>query len=84
MNTARCSQNGCIQTDLKAYKRYLGHRVTILCGFCAKSLQDIGMDLTPIERRETDLPVLTERRRISRPRWLENLTNRDDTWRLSA
>ena len=27
-----CSQAGCIQTDLKAYKRYIGHGVTILCG----------------------------------------------------
>jgi hypothetical protein len=84
MNRAKCSQAGCIQTDLKAYKQYLGHRVTILCGSCAASLQAIGMSLTPIERRETDLPVLTERRRIGRPRWLDNLTAREDTWRLSA
>lgn len=79
-----CSQAGCRNTDLKAYKQYLGHRVTILCGACATSLQDIGMSLTPIERREVDLPVVENRRRIARPRWLDNLMARDDTWRMSA
>lgn len=80
-----CSQAGCIQTDLKAYKRYIGHGVTILCGSCASALQAIGMSLTPVERRETDLPVLHERRKISKPRWLDRLTARaDDSWRLSA
>ena len=79
----RCAQAGCLGTDLKAYKQFIGHRLTILCGSCAASLQAIGMSLTPVERRETDLPVLTERRRIGRPRWLDNLRARDET-RLSA
>jgi len=78
-----CSQAGCIGSDLKPYRQYLGHRITVLCGSCATALQGIGMSLTPVERRETDLPVVVERRRI-RPRWLDHLTNRDDTYRMSA
>jgi len=66
----RCAQAGCIATDLRPYKRWIGHGVTILCSNCAASLQAIGMSLTPLERRETDLPVLKERRRFPRPRWL--------------
>jgi hypothetical protein len=80
----RCSQAGCIQTDLKAYKRFIGHGVTILCGSCASSLMAIGMSLTPVERRVADLPVLTERRRIRRPAWLAHLTARDETGRMAA
>jgi hypothetical protein len=80
---SRCSQAGCVHTDLKAYKQYLGHRITILCSECAASLQAIGMSLTPVERREVDVPPLVERRRIGRPRWLDNLTAREDTWRVA-
>jgi hypothetical protein len=82
--TATCSQAGCLGTDLKAYRQYLGHRITILCGSCAAALKAIGMSLTPIERRETVLPVLVERRRIPRPRWMDNRRARDESWRASA
>ena len=66
----RCSQAGCIATDLRAYKRYIGHGLVILCGNCAASLQDIGMSLTLVERREVDVPPMVERRRLPRPKWL--------------
>jgi hypothetical protein len=79
-----CSQAACYNTDLKAYKRFIGRGLVILCGSCAAALQAIGMDLTPVERRDVDLPVVTERRKTWRPAWLERLTARDDTWRESV
>ena len=76
-----CSQAGCLNDDLKAYKTGLGSRAPIraLCSDCASALSAIGMRLLPIERRATDLPVLTERRRTFRPRWLSRLTAREMT-----
>lgn len=80
----RCSQAGCLSTDLTLYRRYLGHGLTLLCDPCRDRLVNTtGMSLTPVERRETDLPVLTERRRSFRPAWLSHLRARDET-RLSA
>jgi len=81
----RCAQAGCTNTDLRPYKRYIGHGLVLLCGACAASLQAIGMSLTPIERRETDMAVVTERRRIGRPRWMDRLSARsDESWRAAS
>ena len=80
----RCAQPGCIQTDVKPYKRYIGHGLVLLCGSCFAALSAIGMSLTPVERRETALPVVTERRRIGRPAWLTHRLGRDETGSLVA
>lgn len=78
-----CSQAGCIQTDVQPYKKFIGKGLVLLCGSCADALRAIGMSLTPVERREVDLPVLVERRAF-RPAWLDRLTARDESGRLVA
>lgn len=79
-----CSQAGCPNTDLKLYKLPLRRQYTLICESCVASLSAIGLVLTAVERRSTDVPVLHERRRFH-PRWLERLTGRvDDSWRAVA
>ena len=72
-----CSQSGCIQTDVAPYKKFIGKGLVLLCGSCAAALQAIGMSLTLVERRETDLTPLREMRRT--PAWLQNLKAKDFT-----
>jgi hypothetical protein len=79
-----CAQAGCTSTDLKAYKLAFRNQFTVLCNGCAAELTRIGLGLTAVERRVTDLPVLTERRKTRRPAWLERLTARDETGRAVA
>ena len=79
-----CSQAGCLNQDLKAYKRWIGHGLVVLCGSCAASLQAIGMSLTAVERREHDVTPVVERRHAPRPAWLSRLTARsDESWRVA-
>lgn len=79
----KCSQAGCIQTDVHPYKKFIGRGLVNLCGNCAASLQAIGMSLTLVERREEDVTPMVERRRTVKPQWLDRLTARDDTWRVA-
>jgi hypothetical protein len=76
-----CSQTGCRNIDLKPYKLAFRHQYSILCGDCAASLVRMGLGLTAVERRETDLDVAIERRQF-RPAWLERLTAIDLTGRV--
>ncbi len=79
-----CSQAGCLNTDIKVYKKFIGHGLTPLCGTCASALQAIGMSLTPVERREHDVTPVVERRHAPRPEWLSRLTARsDESWRVA-
>jgi len=81
----RCSQAGCLGTDLRVYKKFIGHGLTVLCRSCYESLTAIGMSLTPVERRETDMAVADERRRSGRPRWMDRLSARsDESWRAAS
>jgi hypothetical protein len=78
-----CAQAGCSNVDLKAYKLAFRNQFTVLCNGCAADLTRLGLGLTAVERRVTDLQVLTERRKTWRPAWLDRLTPRDDTWRAA-
>ena len=80
----KCSQAGCIQTDVQPYKKFIGRGLVLLCGSCASALQSIGMSLTLVERRESDVTPMVERRRIAQPAWLSRISARDETGRMSA
>lgn len=75
----RCSQAGCTNSDLKAYKVALRQQYVVLCGACHADLTAMSFHLIPTERRETNLPVIEERRRSFRPAWLDRLRGRDET-----
>lgn len=78
MTCHRCPNPG------RPYLGYLSHRPRMWCDECAASAKAMGAELTPVERRVTDLPVTHERRRFNPP-WLRNLTAREDgTWRTAA
>lgn len=73
----KCTQAGCIQRDVQPFKKFIGRGLVLLCGSCADSLRAIGMSLTPVDRRETDLTPIVERR--MQPAWLSRITARDMT-----
>lgn len=79
-----CSQAGCGSNEVRCYKLYLRDKYTLLCSPCASSLTAIGMSLTLVERRQTDMAVVVERRHTFIPRWLRHLPARDETGRLAA
>lgn len=68
---------------VRPYAYALARRTTLLDDGCAKQLFQIGMGLTPIERRVADIPVADDRRRFV-PAWLRHLTARDETGRFAA
>jgi hypothetical protein len=66
--------------DLHCYKLAFRNQFSVLCSDCAASLTRMGLGLTLVDRRETNLDVTIERRRTFRPAWLARLTARDETY----
>lgn len=63
----------------RPYKSALGHREKVWCDACAASAMSLGVSLTLVERRVTDIPVTRERRHFGKPRWLAHLRAKDMT-----
>jgi hypothetical protein len=83
MTPCKGNTSSCDGRDLAAVKLPLRSIVVVMCAACREVAVGMGLHLTVVERRVTDIPVEQERRSF-RPRWLSHLRGRDETGRLVA